>query len=132
VKPYITGDGVESEFFVTDGKMVWCRLCEGTDSAYSTPVTETRGLGGHIRMHHRDTDNLYGPEAREKALDSRRYNRLRDRVQAAVELLAETIDYTHDDARVVELEHALEKERKRADDAEARIKLMQEAFRGLE
>jgi len=136
---YLGTDGEPSEFYETDGTTVRCRLCVGTSTHYETDTTRITGLGGHVRMNHTDTTSLRTPEALEKRADSRRYNRLHDKVKAAVELLAETIDYTPSAVKVTEwereierLRHELEKETKRADDAVARVKLMQEAFRGLE
>lgn len=131
-QPYVHTDGEVSEFFETDNATIRCRLCVGTGTAYETPYTEVRGLGGHVRMVHRDAENLRTPEALAKATDSKRYNRLLEQVQVAVELLAETVGFTGTTEKVERLEHALEKERRRADAAEERLRKMQEAFRGLE
>ena len=133
--PYMHTDGEVSEFFETDGTTIRCSLCVGKSTAYETPESEVRGLGGHVRMVHRDSDNMRTPEALAKALDSKRYNRLHAQVKTAVELLAETIGFTGtpDQAREIDrLTHALEKETQRANDLEARLRLMNEAFRGLE
>lgn len=130
--PYLNTDGEHSEFFETDGTTVRCRLCVGTGTQYETTITEVRGLGGHIRMNHRDTTGLRTPEAHAKAVDSRRYNRLFEKVQVAVELLAETIEYMPDHPKVAELEAENARLRTALADAETRIQLMREAFKGLE
>jgi len=138
-QPYLNSDGEHSQFFESDGDTIRCRECVGTDTAYETPVEKVRGLGGHIRMTHRETESLRTPEALAKSIDSRRYNRLHEKVTVAVELLAETLGMDVSPTRMTELQneitrlqHALEKETKRADDALTRLSLMQEAFRGLE
>jgi excisionase family DNA binding protein len=130
--PYLNSDGELSEFYETNGVLVRCRLCVGRPTAYETPVTEVRGLGGHIRMNHRDTASLRDEEARAKAVDSRRYNRLHEKVKVAVELLAETIGYETDHPKVTELERENARLRTALADAETRIQLMREAFKGLE
>lgn len=129
---YLTSEGGISEFFETDGVVVRCRLCVGTETHYETPVTKITGLGGHIRMNHRDTTDLRSPEARAKSTDSRRYNRLHEKVLVAVELLAETVGYEASGARVAELEREVGRLRTALADAETRIQLMREAFKGLE
>lgn len=130
--PYLTSEGEQSEYFETDGTTVRCRLCVGTPTHYETPVTEVRGLGGHIRMNHRDTSTLRTPEAIAKSIDSRRYHRLHEKVKVAVELLAETIGYETNTPKVDELEREIERLRRALADAETRIQLMREAFKGLE
>lgn len=130
--PYLSSDGEPSEFFETDGVTVRCKECIGLSTHYETPVTEVRGLGGHIRMTHRDTTDLRSPEAHAKSVDSRRYNRLHEKVRVAVELLAETIGYETDHPRVAELEAEVARLRTALADAETRIGLMREAFKGLE
>lgn len=137
--PYLYGDGEVSDWFESDGTSVRCKVCVGTDTEYVTPVSEVRGLGGHVRMTHRPTESLRSPEALAKSVDSRRYNRLHEKVLVAVELLAETVGFTSDDTRIAGLEREIDRlkgelrtERMRADEAEARLKLMQEAFKGLD
>ena len=133
--PYTHTDGEVSEWFETDGTTIRCRVCVGTDVAYETTIDEVRGLGGHVRMVHRETENMRTPEALAKATDSKRYNRLHAQVKVAVELLAETIGFTggpEQQQEITRLQHALEKETQRANDLEARLRLMNEAFRGLE
>ncbi len=134
--PYLHSGGEVSQWFETDGTIVRCRVCVGTGTAYETTVDEVRGLGGHIRMAHRDTEALRTPEALAKAVDSKRYNRLHEKVLVAVELLAETVGYGGSTAELERenerLKTELAAEKQRADDAEARVRLMKEAFRGLE
>jgi len=134
--PYLTTGGQSHQFFETNGVMIRCRECVGLSSAYETPIGEVRGLGGHVRMAHRDTEDLRTPEALEKSVDSRRYNRLHERVTAAVELLAETVGYTASNESLERenerLKTELARETRRADDAEARVRLMREAWQGLD
>jgi excisionase family DNA binding protein len=134
--PYLTTGGDSHQFFETDGTIIRCRECVGTPTAYETPITEVRGLGGHARMVHRDTENLRTPDALEKSVDSRRYNRLHEKVTAAVELLAETVGYTASNEGLERenerLKADLAREKRRADDAVARLQLMKEAMRGLD
>ena len=66
--PYVGSDGEPNEFFETDGTTIRCKVCNGTESAYETD--NPRGIGGHIRIRHRDTTNMYDTEARAKALES--------------------------------------------------------------
>ena len=126
--PYVGSDGEDNEFFETNGTIIRCRVCNGTEFAYESE--NPRGMGGHIRIRHRDTTNLYDADARAKALESRRFNRLSSQVQEAVEALGKAIGYEAP-ADTRELE-ALKAEnaalRKRAEDAEARVALMKEAL----
>lgn len=86
---YFGTDGEPNEFFETNGVTVRCKECVGTEKHYETPVTEVTGLGGHIRMNHRDRSNLTTPEAKEKSIYVRRFNRLEERVRQAMVLLAD-------------------------------------------
>lgn len=126
--PYVGSDGEENEFFETNGTIIRCRVCNGTPDAYETD--NPRGIGGHIRIRHRDTTNMYDTEARAKALESRRLNRLTREVRVSVEMLSRAIGYQAP-VDTKELE-ALKAENaallKRAEDAEARIALMREAM----
>lgn len=124
---YVGSDGEESEFYETNGTVIRCKVCLGTPTAYETE--SARGLGGHIRMNHRDTEALHSPEARAKATESKRLNRLTREVQEAVEILGKSIGYAAPvDTRQIE---ALQAEnaalRKRAEDAEAKLQLIREA-----
>jgi hypothetical protein len=125
--PYVGSDGEESEFYETDGTIIRCHVCLGTDSAYETD--NARGLGGHIRTRHRDTTNLHSPEARAKATESKRLNRLTAEVRESIERMGKAIGYAAPvDTRQIE---ALQAEnavlRKRAEDAEAKLALIREA-----
>jgi excisionase family DNA binding protein len=134
---YVTDEGEEIPNFETNGEWVRCRECQGKPTAYMSK--SRRGIGGHNRMNHRDTESLRTPEARAKALDTRRYNRLRDQVIDAQKVLAVALGTPMTDpkqvgAMVTEMEQLREQVKaanKRADDAEAKLALMREAFEGL-
>jgi excisionase family DNA binding protein len=138
--PYIHTDGEPSEYFETNGTIVRCKLCVGKSTAYETTPTKVTGLGGHIRMTHRDRENLSTPEALAKSVDSRRYNRLHEQVTVAVELLAETIGFTPaDTGKVAALEREVEGLRKellaanqRANDATTKLQQLRDLIRGVE
>lgn len=128
---YTTEEGVEVPEFETNGSIYRCRLCMGTEQEY---VSDRRtGIGGHVRMMHRERANLYTPEAQAKALDTRRFNRLNSEVAKAVEILAVATGTVLGSSRELEqLRAEVAKQKKRADDAEAKLALMREAFQGLE
>ena len=126
--PYVGSDGEENEFFETNGTLIRCKVCQGTPDAYETE--SARGIGGHIRTKHRDTSGLHSPEAREKANESRKLNRVTRQVEESIALLSKAIGYTAPtDTRELE---ALKAENaaliKRAEEAEARLALMREAL----
>jgi len=130
--PYLRTDGEESDLFETDGTTVRCRECHGTDTAYETPVTMVTGLGGHIRMNHRETDSLRSPEAKEKSVYVRRYNRLEAQVLQAVQMLGSSVGYQPPDQTAMnELIVDRDQWKKRAEELEAKLALMKEAFKGL-
>jgi hypothetical protein len=125
--PYVNRDEVESEFFETDGHYYRCKVCLGTEREYV--ADNTRGLGGHIRMNHRDTDALHNEEAREKAFETRQLNRMTRRVEEALTLLNAAVGKTTaDPARIKQLEEENRKLRERAEEAETRLALMREAL----
>lgn len=136
-RPYLTDDDEEIPNFETNGRLVRCKLCLGTDREYVS--TSRRGVGGHNRMNHRDTENLRTPEALAKGVDTRRYNRLRDQVIEVQRLLAVALGTPMTDPKVVgqirneveSLRQQLAQQTKRADDAETKLALMREAFEGL-
>jgi excisionase family DNA binding protein len=134
---YRTDDGEEVPNFETNGTQVRCRLCLGTENEY---VSDRRtGIGGHNRMLHRDTSNLRTPEAQAKGLDTRRYNRLREQVEDAHRMLSLALGLRATDPQQVAalvaeteaLRGRIAAAEKRADDAEAKLTLMREAFEGL-
>lgn len=136
-RPYVTDEDVPVPNFETNGTLVRCTICLGTENEY---VSDKRtGIGGHNRMLHRDRSNLYTPEAQAKALDTRRFNRLRDQVVEAQRILAVALgspiaDPKQVSAMLAEMEQLRQEARDakaRADDAEARLALLNEAFRGL-
>jgi len=121
--PYVGSDGEENEFFETNGTILRCKV-DGweTESA--------RSIGGHVRTRHRDTAGLHSPEAREKATETKRLNKVTRTVQDAIEALSKSIGYAGP-VDTKELE-ALQAENaallKRAEEAEARLALMKEAL----
>ena len=119
-------DGEDSEFFETDGTIIRCKVCHGTESAYETD--NARGTRRARPVRHRDTSTLHSPEARAKALESRRYNRLQRDVAAAVDLLGAAIGRVPDTDEVEALKAENAALLKRAEDAEARLALMREAM----
>lgn len=127
--PYVGSGGEENEFFETDGTIIRCRVCNGTESAYETD--NPRGIGGHIRIRHRDTTRMYSAEAREKGLESRRFNRLVRDVEAAADLLGAAIGRVPDTDEVEALRAENATLLKRAEDAEALLALMKEALGAL-
>jgi excisionase family DNA binding protein len=134
---YVTDEGEAIENFETNGELVRCRECLGTENEYVS--SSRRGIGGHNRMLHRDTSNLRTPEALEKATDTKRYNRLRAQVQDAHEALGAALGIQQESAKVKALQAENKGLRdqvtalaKRVEDAEARLALAREAFRGVE
>jgi hypothetical protein len=128
---YVGSDGAPSEYMETNGTIIRCKVCKGTDDAYETD--NARGLGGHIRIKHRDVTNMYDADARAKALESRRLNRLTAQVREAVENLGKAIGYEPpappvDTSQIEALKAENAALLKRAEEAEARIALMREAM----
>lgn len=131
--PYVHSGGEVSEWFETDGTIIRCKACIGKPTAYETTHDEVRGLGGHVRMAHRETDNLRTQEALDKSVDSRRFNRLQKRVDDAIALLGGAAGTSAEDAKKIkDLEEAVRVQTKRADDAEARLALFREALGTIE
>lgn len=139
---YRTDEDVEIPNFETNGTVYRCKECLGTPNEYVS--THRRGIGGHNRMHHRDTSTLREraktPEALAKGQDTRRYNRLHEQVTDAHRLLSQALGVAVSDpmrverltAQVEQLQAEVAAQSKRADDAEAKLLLMREAFQGLE
>lgn len=136
-RPYVGTDGEPNEYYETNGTTVRCIVCVGTPTAYETPVDQVTGLGGHIRMNHRDKSNLFTPEAKEKSVYVRKFNRLEAKVRKAMALLA---DYEPvDESEVEELRDKVgtlvndnAELRRENDTLKARIALIEEAFRGTQ
>lgn len=122
---------------IEDG-VLWfrCRPCEDTDHPFRT--NKARSIGGHQRIYHTDSTDLYSPEARAKAVQTRREREGWAKVEQAAALLNEVLG-THADPKMVEVMEARiqelvdENEALRAEkgELEARIALMREAFQGL-
>jgi hypothetical protein len=132
--PYVHKDGSASEHYESDGRVVRCATCRkaGVEHPYMVGVNETTGLGGHVRMNHRDVDNLRTPEALDKMVDSRRYNKLKSDVTAALDLIAGAVDYEPSNTtEVTRLKAQLAKAEKRADEAEAKLANLRSVFKGL-
>lgn len=129
--------GIPNEQFETDGTAVRCKECIGTD--HYILEGGARGVGGHTRMWHRDRTTMYDEDAMARKVDSGKATRLSRKVAGAIDLLIEATGYQGDSARIAELEAENERLRsrcadveaanKRADDAEARLALIQEAIR---
>lgn len=127
---YMGSDGEPIQNFETDGAWYRCTLCKGTDSEYISD--QTIGIGGHIRMNHTDTTDLFTPEARAKALDSRRFNRLSKQVTEALDILVKSVDYqqhnTAAEKKIARLEAENESLRTELGEVRARLALIQEAM----
>lgn len=123
---YVDSKGEDNEFFETNGTVFRCKVCNGTPDSYETE--NPRGIGGHIRIKHRDNSTMYDEEARAKALESRRLNRLTKDVERAVGLLSASIGMTIDTSVVDALKAENAALVKRAEEAEARLALMREAL----
>jgi hypothetical protein len=114
----------------TDGTNYRCVHCGWiTDS--------NKSLGGHSRMRHRDTEDIHGPEARAKANETRKAQRLIENIETAVEYLASSIGMSLASDRTAELEAEIATLRERCgeieaitrerDDALAKLALIKEA-----
>lgn len=123
----ITGRAVEN--FETNGVVWRCRLCIGTDHEYES--SESTGIGGHNRMMHGDTTSLFSPEARAKALDTRRFNRLSRQIEEAVVTLAHSIGWEAGPGvqeRIEELERQNTALLARAEEAETRLAMIKGVY----
>jgi hypothetical protein len=127
-RPYVHRDGeTVNEVFETNGTIYRCKVCKGTPDAYQT--TGPRGIGGHVRAKHRDPDTLHGPEARARAVETKRVKRLTRQVEDAVKILNDALGVTDESRQIEALRAENEALRQRAEEAEARLALVQEAFR---
>jgi hypothetical protein len=127
---YIGSDGEPIQNFETDGFWYRCRLCKGTDNEFISD--QVIGIGGHIRMNHTDRASLYTEQARAKALDTRRFNRLSKQVTEALDILVKSVDYqaynTVAERKITRLEKENAELRRRLGEAEARLALIAEAY----
>jgi hypothetical protein len=127
---YIGSNGEPIQNFETDGAWYRCTICRGTATEYisDTPV----GIGGHIRMNHTDTTGLFTPEAREKGLDTKRFNRLSRQVTEALDILVKSVDYqqhnTAAEKKIARLERENADLTRRLEEAEARLALIRESM----
>lgn len=144
--PYVSPDPRrvgQSERYETNGEIYRCKECVGTDHEF---VKSTNGLGGHTRMYHTDTTSMYDEAAQIRKSDSLKAHNLRTKVDEAIDLLIKATGYEGDSAAIAKLEAEVdrlkrqnadlrkecgkvEEANKRADDAEARLALIQEAIR---
>jgi len=115
------------EFYVMRGEEVKCTI----DGWIGTK----RGAGGHTRTHHTDTTDLWGPEAKRKAVETHFAKKIKGDVEAAIKLLQAAIGTNPEQdleslleenlqlkAQVVELEGQVA-------ELQARIDLAREAFK---
>jgi hypothetical protein len=143
--PYVNREG-EAHALIEmqerpDGTHYRCRECMETNHPYDADTN--KGIGGHVRMWHRNRENLHGAEARAVATDTRRVNKISESVKAAIDLLAETVGYDVtggeqvaqikkelDEAarEVTKTTAAMEEWKQRAETAEAKMALMKEVF----
>lgn len=93
--PYVnSSDEVDPRFEVHEGKY---RCVECADSAEPFVTDAARSLAGHYRLKHSDDRSMWTPEAREKALDSRRYNPLREDALLCIEILSSRLGVPYRD-----------------------------------
>jgi len=143
--------GISAVLFETNGTLYRCKECLGTEQEFVTD--NVRAIGGHIRTRHTNAEEtLWSPESRDKAFDTKRFNKLAEQVQAAIELLSEVIGYnpiqdtsaldkqiadleakvTESEAKVTELESQNftlhERVKELQEDAEARQRKLREAL----
>jgi hypothetical protein len=140
-EPYVTGDGRTLDHIETDGEWFRCVICRDTDEPFVS--NSFAGVNGHFNSKH--GRKLYTPDAQARRVDSTKYNRLVEQITEPIMALAEALDLdTKKDAKkVTALEAKIEKlEKAAAKDAEkyetlnkkyeevqARLSLIQEAFR---
>jgi len=132
--PYRRSDGNPHPNIETDGTYYRCTLCEGTDHPMLSD--NPRSIGGHQRIYHTEgaVQDLYSPEARAKALDTRRSAQVKGKVTEAVSILNEILGVQSDTKKAAELEAkvtSLQEENKaltkRVEEAEAKLALIREA-----
>jgi len=135
-KAYVYGDGNESTHIITDGTNIRCVLCDRDGREYT--IDQPRSIGGHNRMWHTDTSTLRTPEARDKALQTRRRRVMENsNITKAIDLLIEASGYNPggvDEEKVEELEHQLAQAQataadwqKKYEDMEAKLAIIREA-----
>jgi hypothetical protein len=145
---------VDYSVFETNGEQVRCKVHLGTEHEW---IGTKAGMTGHWRTRHMETESLWGSEATAKKVDTAKARRIAAKVNEAITMLASIIDYDplqeieqlkRDLAaaikRAEKAEAALEKGsskevaalkkenetlRKEADDAKARLALIQEAMK---
>lgn len=98
------GQPRESENIETNGTLFRCKWCMNTDHPLLTD--KARSIGGHNRIWHTDTTNLYDQETRAKATETIRVNKITGQVNEAIELLMGAIGQTRDTGEVKELQAA--------------------------
>jgi hypothetical protein len=99
-RPWMRENGTMHELIETNGTFIRCKACEGTDHPLHSD--NPRSIGGHVRIHHTNVANLYDPETRAKATDSKRANRQQAAIIEAIETLlpmvpgvfATTVEFT--------------------------------------
>jgi hypothetical protein len=116
--------------YETDGNGTYrCIPCRENDVIWTT--TDPTAFGGHTRMSHRDRTGLYSEEARARAQDSKRFNRLVEHAGPHVEALMHLLGMEVDSAEVERLRSENAALRRRAEDAEAAIALLRETLGAL-
>lgn len=123
---YLATNGEPNELIETDGAWYRCRECRLGGEEWIT--YSAAGIGGHIRMKHRDRSNLTTPEAMAKSLDTRRYNALARHAENAVAELQRALGHSTAAARIAELEAENAELRQKLSEAQARLDLIKEAY----
>jgi len=124
---HFSEEGEPVEGIETNGMLWRCTPCMGTESEWIS--NRPAGIGGHRRMRHTDTSDLFTPEALAKSVDSRRFNRLSRQIEEAVAVLAKSIGMQVGPSdRIAELEAEVETLRKQNGELEARLALIREAY----
>jgi hypothetical protein len=106
-RPYIREKDGPSPNITTNGTWFRCELCKDTDHPLLTD--SRRSIGGHNRVYHTNTSNLYSPEARAKAFETHRVNRMSTGVEEAIQILRNVIGQEPDTAKTEKLEKEIER-----------------------
>jgi hypothetical protein len=117
----------------TDGSRFRCVLCfqSGKEVIFESGLS----LGGHTRSVHRDVHPIHMPGALAKRSETVARKKVEKKITAAIALLQDAAGITTDASEVEALKKKVEtltadldREKHRADDAEARLALLREAL----
>ncbi len=142
--PHIRKDEGPSPNIITNGTEFRCTICDAEGREYV--IAGGASIGGHNRIYHTDTTSLHGPDAKARAVETRRRNvAITRQTSQAIDLLIEATGYVPSKyeeriedleaqlaaaasgEKVAELEQKLAAATQRADEAEAKLALIREA-----